>query len=259
MINLKIQKYIDMENCEVPDDINNLLKKQSNITKTEFENKNEILINKSLQEEIGYCKMQDGNYLVSMVCPMPNVTKEMVDWWFWWHPQNNKRYIAWYPSQHFKISYDKKQKDYFNSTSVPKFIPNTQYPLENVGNTKMPLAINFKNPIDYGFDKTIMEKNNIATIVCGTVGAFHNLFMHTEMAHIFIQTENGLQLVSRFWIGKRLKNKLIRGKLLNDETAQGMAIHCCVEYRNFAKKIPLMYKEYIEENKNNTNYNFRDI
>ena len=31
---------------------------------------------------------------VSCFCPMPAVTKEMIQWWLWWHPQENLRYKA---------------------------------------------------------------------------------------------------------------------------------------------------------------------
>ena len=31
---------------------------------------------------------------VSCFCPMPAVTKEMIQWWLWWHPQENLRYQA---------------------------------------------------------------------------------------------------------------------------------------------------------------------
>ena len=46
-------------------------------------------------------------------------------------------------------------------------------------------------------------------IVCGHVGAFNNLIKHTEMAHIFKQTEDGLFMISRFWLGNTMKSRLI--------------------------------------------------
>ena len=52
---------------------------KSKITRTLFENKNDILRTPELQLEIGYAKMDDGTYLVSMVCPMPGVTVDMIE------------------------------------------------------------------------------------------------------------------------------------------------------------------------------------
>lgn len=235
-------KYIKIPNVEVPDEIDEKLK-NSKISITPFKNINDILYNENLQKEIGYRKFNNGNYLVSMVCPMPNVTKEMVDWWFWWHPQNNIRYRLWYPGEHYSINYAKGNKEYFSCIEKPEFEENTQYPVERIGKLYIPLSINFKSPTNYGFTKKAIEDNNVATIVCGNVGAFRNLISHTEMAHIFFQKEEGLYMISRFWLGERLKNPILRKYMLTDQTAYAMARHCCIEYRNFAKKIPILYKE----------------
>ncbi|MBR2045286.1 MAG: hypothetical protein IJ958_04030 [Agathobacter sp.] len=47
---------------------------------------------------MGYCKFSEGSYLVS----------EMIQWWFWRHPQKDERYQIWFPGEHFAISYAKK-------------------------------------------------------------------------------------------------------------------------------------------------------
>lgn len=235
-------KYINMPNAEIPDEIEDKLK-NSKITITPFENKNSILYDEKLQKEIGFGKFDNGNYLISMVCSMPNVTKEMVDWWFWWHPQNDIRYKLWYPGEHYSIGYAKENEKYFSYTEKPEFEENTQYPVERIGKLFIPLSINFKSPTNYGFSKKAIEDNNIATIVCGNVGAVRNFVSHTEMAHIFFQKEDSLYLVSRFWLGERLKNPILRKCIITDETAYAMARHCCIEYRNLAKKLPLIYRE----------------
>ena len=80
-------------------------------------------------------------------------------------------------------------------------------------------------------------------IVCGHVGAFNGLIWHTEMAHIFRQTEDGLFLISRFWLGRTM-NPVLRKLMINDAMAQGMAEHCAVEYRNLAEIFPALYKAY---------------
>lgn len=236
-----------MKNSEIPKDIAMSLEYSGNITETSFDDKNEILKNENLQMETGYVVMENGDLQVSMICPMPNITKEMIDWWFWWHPQEDARYQLWFPGEHYKTGYAKKDTAYFKSQELPDFQANTQYPLERIGKQKMPLVIEFVSPETFGFSIELMEMNHIATIVCGHVGAFRGLISHTEMAHIFIKKENGLFLVSRFWIGKRLKNPLIRKMILTQSTAKGMAKHCCVEYRNLANKLPFLYEEWLQE------------
>lgn len=227
----------------VPADISEKINTKNAITLTEFSNANEILIDPALQQEIGYRKFTDGSFLVSMVCPMPSITADMIKWWFWWHPQENKRYQVWYPGEHFSISYGKRDKAYFTEKVCPQFRPNTQYPVERIGRMKMPLRIDFVEPKDFGFSEHTMEEHDIPLIVCGHVGAYRGAVRHTEMAHIFKRTENGLFMISRFWLGKTLKNPLLRKKILTDETARGMAEHCCIEYRNLVEILPHLYAE----------------
>lgn len=228
---------------EIPDGIKEALNK-SEITLTPFESKNDLLSSADLQNEIGYKKAADGTYLVSMVCPMPQITAEMIRWWFWWHPQANERYQVWFPDAHFGIGYSKKQKEYFSQKTCPKFQNNTQYPLENIGGKKLPLRIDFVTPEEFGFSRQMMQENGIADIVCGHVGAFNNLVRHTEMAHIFKQTDDGLFMISRFWLGVSMKNPLLKKRIITDDMARDMAEHCCIEYRNLCEILPRLYAEY---------------
>ena len=108
----------------------------------------------------------------------------------------------------------------------------------------MPLRIDFITPEEFGFSRQLMTENNISKIVCGHVGAFNNLVQHTEMAHIFKQTEDGLFMISRFWLGKTMKNPLLRKLIITEDMARGMAEHCCIEYRNLREILPVLYAEY---------------
>ena len=228
---------------KMPSEIEEALSKNE-ITATTFERKNEILTNSKLHNEIGFRKMDDGTYLVSMVCPMPNISVEMIEWWFWWHAQDSLRYQVWYPNDHISIKYHKKDRGFFERSNVPEFIPNTQYPVERIGGMKMPLRIDFASPEQFGFSKQLMQENDIIKIVCGHVGAFNNLIKHTEMAHIFKKTEDGLFMISRFWLGKTMKNPLLRKIIITEDMARGMAEHCCIEYRNLCEILPRLYSEY---------------
>ncbi len=240
---MEIKDLFEKTLPQIPPEIADSLIKNK-ITRIPFDQKNDILSDFDLQTEIGYAKMNDGTYLVSMICPMPGITAEMIDWWFWWHPQANERYQVWFPGEHYGIRYSKKQNEYFNQRLCPPFQNNTQYPLEKIGGAKLPLRIDFVSPEEFGFSEQVMQENNIQRIVCGHVGAFNNLVKHTEMAHIFKQTENGLFMISRFWLGETMKNHWLRKLIINENMAKSMAEHCCVEYRNLHEILPLLYKKY---------------
>ena len=214
---------------------------EEKITPTDFYNKNEILCSEKLQTEMGFCRLSNGNYLVSMTCPMKGITPEMISWWFWWHPQASERYKAWFPGEHYGVSYEKKDKPYFAAKELPPFQDNSQFPIERIGKIVMPLRIDFTTPENFGFSEKLMKENNIPLIVCGNVSAVGGLVSHTKMAHIFKETADGLLLISRFWIGETLKNPILRKAILTDETAKGMAEHCYVEYRNLVEVLKELY------------------
>lgn len=240
---MKVNKLMSRPLPEIPQDIMNALE-LNNITLTQFEEKNEILVNENLQQEVGFDFFEDGSALVSMTCPMPGITSEMINWWFWWHPKKNERYQVWFPGEHFSNTYAKKDASYFEKNKIPTFQPNDQYPKERIGGKTFTLVIKFKHPEDMGFDCRLMKENGVPVIVCGSVGV-KNLMMHTEMTHIFKQTEDGLVLISRFWMGKLIKNKFLRKKVITEQVVRGMAEHCCVEYRSLAAILPTLYKEYV--------------
>ncbi len=239
---MSVDELMKKESPKIPDEIRIALSKNE-ITPTSFQEKNDILKSEELQREVGYKKLEDGTYLVSMYCPMTNITSEMIEWWFWWHPRKNERYQVWFPEAHVSIGFSKKQADYFECERQPQFQNNTQYPVEKIGETKMPLRIDFVTPKEFGFSQSVMQENDIPLIVCGHVGAFDGFIWHTEMAHIFKQTEDGLFMTSRFWLGKTMKNPLLRKLIITDKLAKAMAEHCCIEYRNLCEILPVLYEE----------------
>lgn len=240
---MKLKDLLDKPLPEIPEEIRSMLR-HPKITLTAFEDKNTILRDGDLRQEVGFRQFPNGDYLVSMTCPMPAITPEMIRWWFWWHPQEDIRYQIWFPGAHYGISFGKKDADYFRQDRLPGFRPNTQYPTEQIGGMAMPLRIDFVQPEDFGFSERLMREHQIPLIVCGHVSAFKGLLPHTQMAHIFRTTEDGLFMSSRFWIGNTLRSPLLRKFILTEDMANGMAEHCCQEYRNLAEILPGLYSEF---------------
>ena len=50
-----------------------------------IQNRDELLRPGYLPCELGYCTMPDGSGFIAHYVRMPNVTLEMLDWWFCWH------------------------------------------------------------------------------------------------------------------------------------------------------------------------------
>lgn len=182
-----------------------------------------------------------------MICPMPGITDEMINWWMWWHPYNSKRYQAWFPGAHISIRYSKKYASYYEQEYMPAFRPNVNYPKETIGGMTMNCKISFQYPRDMGIDEELMKEKGFGTIVCGHVG-IKSLFSHTEMIHFYKKTKDGLILISRFWLGELIKNKYLKKQFITEKTSYGMAEHCCIEYRRLAEVLPKLYETYGKEN-----------
>lgn len=68
------------------------------------------------------------------------------------------------------------------------------------------------------------------------VGAFHQGVADA-------QTNDGLFMFSRFWLGKTM-NPLLRKFVMTENMARGMAEHCYIEYRNLAQILPGLYDRF---------------
>lgn len=212
------------------------------ITPLSFEEKDAVLTSDQFDLEMGYCDIGDGVYLVSMFCPMENVTPQMLEWWFWWHPSKGNRYRFWFPSAHHAISYSKKDEEYFSSPKYQGFKDNVQYPRESIGGRTATLRISFLTPHEFGFSFESLKEAGDPYIACGHVGV-KGIFDHTEMCHILKKKDHGYILVSRFWLGERLK-KGLRKVLINESLAKGMAEHCYYEYRYLAALLPEVHEHF---------------
>ena len=117
------------------------------------------------------------------------------------------------------------------------------------------LTIEFIYPRDFGFSEKAISDSKVETIVCGHVGLVSPKILHTEMRPFVFQTENGLEIVSRFWLGNKLsmqppllnkvlENHLVKSKIFNSQRAKDMAEHCCMEYRNLATFLPELYNKF---------------
>ena len=129
----------------IPVDVAKLLEEPNCIKAISYIDCNELLIDKELQQQIGYAVFPNGCWYVAMRSPMPGVTQEMIDWWFWWQAQDSLRYKMWFPNAHKHIRYDKKDETYFRRP-FREFKPNTQYPDEVIGSMRGKLVIEFVYP-----------------------------------------------------------------------------------------------------------------
>lgn len=214
------------------------------ITWTGFAEKEELLQDGALRSEVGYRQGPDGVWLVCCACPLPEVTPDMVRWWFWWHPKEDARYQAWYPEAHISCGYRESDRDYFERQVRPHFRDNVQYRVERIGAAEMPCTLKFVKPEEFALDSKELRRAGVAVALCANVGAGRGALMHSQMMHLFFKDGQGLFLVSRFWLGSLLPFAWMRRRMVTEGQAHDMCEHCLIECRNLAERLPGLYADF---------------
>jgi hypothetical protein len=150
-----------------------------------------------LSAETSWCTLADGIGYVAVRTRMPDVTVEMVEWWFDWHPRDPLRYRIWHPRAHADNSLE------------PPVVPGAKahwgavhHPVEDVGTGTVHARIAFRRPTDLGFSTDALDDPAVGTIVCGEVGDDRRRVRHSAMAHVFLAGGDGVVLRSHFWLGR---------------------------------------------------------
>jgi len=224
-----------------------------------FERKNDLLDPGYHTCESGYCFMPDGSCYAAALTRMPGVSIDMLSWWFWWHALEDLRYKIWYPGAHAAVRV--KDPDRLRNPNLSpreRFYHNPHYPVEDIGIGMEMLIIEFMAPEDFGFDASRLAGQGAAAF-CTRVGSFVKPAMHTDMCHVVRLTEDGVEMRSRFWIGRNITvkffperffiNRLIntrpmRKLFIPGNAPEQMANHCAREYSNLAAILPELYRDY---------------
>lgn len=225
-----------------------------------FGEKNRLLEPGYLPKETGYCRMPDGSCYAAVLTRMPGVTGEMIDWWFAWHGLENLRYRIWYPEAHFSTSVSDRTRVMNESRPFrDRYLYVTHFVTEDIGIGPDLLSIRFLPPEDFGFDVARFGKAGIATAICARVGSVPKRAEHTDMCHLVRSVKHGVEMRSRFWIGRSMKlkmfpeqslanraanTKVVRLAAIPKDTPHCMALHCAHEYANLAEILPGLYKRY---------------
>lgn len=222
------------------------------------EQMNDLLNPGDLDTEIGWCNLANGAGFIANKIVYPDVTAEMIDWWFAWHPVEDLRYRIWYPPQHAGIMLSPEGRARLMDETIPWSERNwgvTHHVTENCNCGMDNVTISFKSPQDFGFDMSRWKRPNVATFAGGQGWAVsvdktdESITAPAMMCHIFRETEAGLEHRTRFWMGYRLSNgrpelTLPPGVAVPPVAVQGLARHNVCEFTRFKTFLPRIYKEF---------------
>ncbi len=208
-----------------------------------------------LPGECGWCVLPDGCGYVAMRTEMPGVTGEMVDWWFDWHPHDPIRYRIWHPLAHESNSAEPAaepgEKPYWGTV---------HHPVEDIGIGTVHARIAFHPPEALGFPAGALGQPDVAAIVGGFAGDDRRRMQHTKMIHVFLRSNGGVVLRSRFWLGaairpyapkpiadlaeRALNRPAVRRRLVPAAAPRALARHCAEEFANLAALLPELYEQF---------------
>lgn len=227
-----------------------------------FENINDLLNPGYLPLENGYAYFSDGSLFVAVLTKMPSITGEMIDWWFWWNPQNPLRYKIMYPQAHFGTGLGIDIQTFLKKSGTyhKRLWNTTTYPVEDIGAGKNHFTMHFVPPEKFGFDTSQFKNANVATVICGITGSVKNkLKQHAFMCQFVRRINNGVEIRSRCWIGHTIlvngikeqsilnqlvNKKIIKKRIISREIGQTYCMHCAQEYSNLAEILPELYSTY---------------
>jgi hypothetical protein len=111
------------------------------------------------EAENGYCIMKNDLGYVAVNSVFPNVTVDMMRWWFVWHAAGiGLRYRIWNPKKHVAIAVADRDLRKLQDPNVPlseKIVDVSHFVVEDIGGGEEDVVISFKRVPDMGFD---MEK-----------------------------------------------------------------------------------------------------
>jgi len=138
----------------------------------------------------------NGVYEISALTPMPGTTPEMVHWWFADYMQTTEHYKRWHPTAHIWMDWENKlPSEYVGASHLVH---------EYIGEDLVKLRIQFVPPEDILGDVRFGDDD---VAVCARPGLLENPLYGGKMCHIIRRTDDGAEMLSRFWLGQVAKRK----------------------------------------------------
>lgn len=222
------------------------------------EQMNDLLNPGDLAVEIGWCSLPNGAGFVAVRHVYPDITAEMIDWWFAWFPLEDLRYRMWYTPEHAGTTVSPESRKRLLDPNIPMREKNwgvTHHTTEGPVGAMENIDITFLSPKDFGFDMTRWKEPNVSTFVGGFAWACpvnktdESITAPALMCHTFRQGPGGLEHRTRFWLGYRMSHGkpelcLPPGVAIPGVAPRGLALHNVKEFKSLSAILPQIYKEF---------------
>lgn len=203
--------------------------------------------------EMGYYPLEEGGMLCAANVPMPDVTAEMLYWWFAWHGLDPFRYAIWDPEDHFDVQLDEDGRKKALDLAVPmeeKTWGATHTVMESIGGPPQEIVIHFTDPKLNGFDPSFIGTKDCEFLI--TANGLLDGQVRTIMDECMKEVDGVKTFMARFWIGYNFIDGKAQcltpvTKILPKEEwsmiAQGLIAHSYKEFSNLNTILPALYAE----------------
>jgi len=224
-----------------------------------IEEANQLLEPGYLPLESGYTQLQSGELFIATHTHMPGVTGAMIDWWFGWHYMEDQRYKIWHPSSHVSNGAAKMIGDDPNYSDREKYIGNTHYSTEYIGNSRQKIDISFVEPGTF-LDAARFAASGISTAPTATITLRGTRLQVSKIIHLVRDTEDGVEMRVRLWLGplrvtslaenhpfnRLLGSRFIGKRALGEKKARQCFVSSAMEMNHLASFLPQLYADYHE-------------
>ena len=191
----------------------------------------------------GVERLDDGILHVAVLTRMPEVSPDMVAWWFGRYMQTTEHYRMWHPRDHVWMSWeDKRPETHVGAKHLVH---------EYIGGRLNKLRIAFVPPEDF-FEETLQQVPG-ALAICARAGLLERPIDLGRMVHLALPRPWGCELHSRFWLGyvrsrdgarilEAVGNlPVVRRVAVRTTMGRALALHCHEEMTNLAGFLPGLY------------------
>lgn len=218
-----------------------------------IQDRNDLFKPGDLPGEFGWWLLEDNTAMIANKTFFPNVTGEMFDWWFAWHPIDRLRYACWDNEDHYDVYLDDPDRALDMSLSMQERHWDSIHNVwEDIGTGKIDLLrIHFKNPAEMGYDVKKIGTDACNALICANVkilGSGDMMDIPVVMTHFLRPCEGGSILRSRFWFGWQIIEgkavKCIPDDIKIPEIGPLYLLrHNVKEFSNLSKILPKLYEE----------------
>ena len=200
----------------------------------------------------GFTLPSEGAMRVNLVTEMPDVTPQMIDWWFGWHGDSPERYKLWHPKAHVHAQWTTQPA--VGSTGRARYVGHTSEVDEYLGSAMIRGAIQFRRPEEFGLVDAAVAAGVDATAVCARTGLVDLPVDLGYLAHHVAAVPGGSVMRSRFWLGGpdiAARSAPLRAAVpvakrlvgLTELDARALLVHCSQEMTHLATFLPAIYEQ----------------